>query len=278
MTPSATSHTSAACAGVDTPIPNADRHIRVLPDSFNDLGGIGPEIGPLAGDTHARHCIDESARPGADPLHPFRRGRGRDQEHGVDPGRIGLGRPWIQLFDRQVDDDRSAHTGCRHRPRHPLVPGAEDKVVVGHDSDGHGRFRSRDAVEYMLGRRPAGERPQPCLLNHGTVHHRVRERDAHLDRVRARRDHRGQRLRPVLSHAAHQIRDEELAAAFAPRPELLFEVRHRRSSCRTSRVPGRHPCRPDRRGSPSRSTLRVTPRCGRCEPPRRWRAPIRGPG
>ncbi len=218
------------------------------------------------------------ACPGTDPLHPLWRARRRDKEHRVDPGPVGLGRPRTELFDGEVGHDGSSHTRGRQRAGHPLVAGAEDEVVIRHDDHGDGHFGPRDAVEHLLGCRPPGERAQRCLLDDRTVDHGVRERDPHLHCVGARCDQRRQRVSPVLGHAAHQIWDQQLAAAFTPRPQLLFEVRHRRLSCRRSRGPAQRPCRRGPRASPTPSILQAMRRCRRCEPPRRWRGQTRGPG
>ncbi len=206
------------------------RHVGATPDPFDDRGHVRAQVDPLPGDAHAGHGVDEAPRPLADARDAVGRGRRRHQEDGVHPRCVSLSGPGGEFLNREIGDDGPAHAGGGHRSGHPLVSGPVDQVVVGHDRDRHGRLRPRDPVEYLIGHGAPAQRPQGGFLDHRSVHHGVREGDADLDRVRPGGDDGGQRLCPVVGHSSHEVGDQEFASLFAPGPELLLELRHRRCS------------------------------------------------
>jgi hypothetical protein len=209
---------------------DADRHVGVAPDPLDHVPSVVAHVRPLPGHAHAGHGIDEPASSGADAGHPvLRRGR-RHQEHHLDPGRVGLERPRVELLEREVGQDGRAHPGRHHGVGHALVAGPVDDVVVRHDGHRHGDFGPGDPVEHFVGDRAPLQGAQPGFLNHRAVHHRIRERDADLHRVGAGGHHGGQGLTPVVGHAAHEVRDQQLPAGRSMLSERLLKHGHPRSA------------------------------------------------
>ncbi len=258
---------------------HADRHIGAAPDLLDDLGHVGPQVASLAGDTHARHGVDEAAGPRTNALHPIRRrGRGDEQDR-VDPRGIRLERPRSDLFDREVRDDGTAHAGRGHRAGHALVPRPVDEVVVGHDGHGHRglgprqcRRGPRRAPSPASGRagQPLGSPARPSSGPRRGCRPRPR-------RPRPRSPRRG--TGSSRRSCPPSDRGSGACAPVTAGPQLLLEVEVRHHARgRRSRAPGPRPCRRGPTGSPGPSSPPATHRCRHSGPPRPPHGPIRARG
>src|SRR5207253_1339019 len=75
-------------------------------------------------------------------------------------------------------------------------------------------------------------------LDDRAVHHRIGERDADLDGVRARRGDRLHHLRPFLREPSGDVGNEQLAPVVTSRAQSRFEAHARRSAtCAASLSP-----------------------------------------
>ena len=96
-----------------------------------------------------------------------------------------------------------------------LVAHVVHRVVVGHHRDRDAGVEVGQLVDDRRRRRADVERALRCLLDRAAVHHRIRERDADLDRVGARRRRRRARRRASRARAR---RSRTARAACDPRP------------------------------------------------------------
>ena len=269
-TPSATSQTSVACSGVETPMPTH----------------TGSEVAPV---TRAATSRAESASTACSPVTPIRPtaytkprerrqtdsdpaggGGRRHQQDGGHPGLVGRLGPRTQLLERQVGDDGPGHPRLGHQPGHPFVTGPVDEVVVGHDDQRDPHVDPAEIGQDPVGRGTPFEGPQRGFLDGGPVDHRVGEGDPHLDGVGPGPGQGLQGQQPLVVHTSRHIGDQQLVAGIPPGGQHLLEEartvvggiasgpigrdgragahRNRSIMAGAGRVLGRRPCRRDRTG------------------------------
>ena len=205
-TPSAL-HTSAACSGVDTPIPMHTGR-SVTPSAAPPIRGARGETLPLAGHAHRRDSVDEAPGAVADL---FRRS---SEVVGATSNTVATPASSASSHHSPASSSgRSAMiapvTPASARRRANLrLPGPEDQVVVGHHDERDPDVGVRRVRQDALGSRAPLERQLAGLLDDRTVDHRVGERDTHLDRICARCRDASQdcRASPLTSRPSRRAR------------------------------------------------------------------------
>ena len=151
---------------------------------LRDRGGI--EVGrprdALEGDV-----VEKPGRLRRDAAHPRDRGRGREQEDGVDAVLAKRSEQRLPLLGRHVDDDDAVDSRCGRRFGEPGVTHRDDRVEIAHEDQTRlavVRTELAREVEHAGEGHAGRESALPGPLDHRAVRHRIGERDAELDDVR----------------------------------------------------------------------------------------------
>ncbi len=223
-TPSATWHASAACSGVETPMPTQTG--RSVTDRARAATSTAVAAKPvlLTGHAHAPHRVDEAPRPLADRRRPGPAGSTAPR---AAPSRSLPGR-------RPTAHSPTSSSGrsgmitpvdpCFGHLSRDSLRGPPGRSGCSRSSPRAGRRRRPGQVgEDPLGRRPPLERTEGRLLDGRSVDHRIRERDPHLDRIGAGAGKRLEGHQPLVVDPAGEVGQEELVPGVTARAERRLE-------------------------------------------------------
>ena len=196
------------------------------------------ELLPLAGDAHQRDAVDE-ARATA------RRSRASRSSGVVGAASSTVSIPAASAASPQPSSSSSGRSGTiaastpprDERRGEALVTHVLHRVVIRHHDERDVDVELAPASATMpAGRRADVERPLRRLLDRAAVHHRIRERDADLDRVGAGRGDRAHDVEPAGAEPAGDVGDEQLVArvALAPAGAARASLERLRRSSRSA--------------------------------------------
>ena len=145
------------------------------------------------GDAGDRHIIQEPARAIEHGRQARGVGGGRRETDQVDSGGAQLRAEGVVFLGRYVDADHAVDTGLRGGLGEPVRAAAEHRVAVSHQHQRHVRVARAERGGGRQDVRGAGslrEAADVGRLDRRTVGHRIGERHAELDRIRATCDER----------------------------------------------------------------------------------------